>query len=86
MGENRKINLVFEVGIGLGICWKISTSGSTVLVPTREIKRLIESTDHSTTRIILSDEKSIQVPMSIEEILKTLNTDGENAYEIDGCL
>lgn len=86
MGENRKVNLVFEVGTGLGFCWKISTSGSIVLVPTREIKRLVESTDHSATRIILSDEKSIQVPMSIEEILEMLDTDGKNAYEIDGCL
>lgn len=86
MDENRKINLVFEGETGLGFCWKTSTSGSTVLIPTREIKRLIESTDHSTTRIIFSDEKSIQVPMSIKEILKTLNADAENAYEINGCL
>lgn len=78
--ERRKLNLVIEptTDIGLGVCWKISTAALTIVIPTREIKRLISNNiDCNGTKIILTDERSIQVPMSIDEIFEALNASNE---------
>ena len=75
MEQKKKLN--WEWVPGLGWCWRFRFTTFSALVPSNSIKRLIEIRDlndsPSMTRIIFSDDKSIQIPMNLDDLIKELN-------------